>query len=118
MNIVNVGFIGLGNVGSKLARNILKGNFHLFVNDLNKNKSKNLIYEGAKWCATLENLASKSTIIITCLPSPKVVNEVLTNLLPFFNKNVLCRIFIYFYLEHSIPRNNCRFFIRARVRLL
>ena len=47
MNIVNVGFIGLGNVGSKLASNIIKGNFHLFVNDLDKNKSKNLIYEGA-----------------------------------------------------------------------
>ena len=89
MNIVNVGFIGLGNVGFKLASNILKGNFNLFVNDLDKNKSKNLIYEGAKWCATLEDLASKSTIIVTCLPSPKVVNEVLTNLLPFLNKKHL-----------------------------
>ena len=29
MNIVNVGFIGLGNVGSKIATNILKGNFLL-----------------------------------------------------------------------------------------
>ena len=89
MNIVNVGFIGLGNVGSKLASNIIKGNFHLFVNDLDKNKSKNLIYKGAKWCATLEDLALKSTIIVTCLPSPKVVNEVLTNLLPFLNKKHL-----------------------------
>ena len=39
MNIVNVGFIGLGNVGSNIANNILKGNFQLFVNDLDKNKS-------------------------------------------------------------------------------
>ena len=84
MNTVSVGFIGLGNVGSKIASNIIKGNFQLFVNDLDKNKSKNLIEEGAKWCPTLEDLASKSTIIITCLPSPKVVNEVLINLLPFF----------------------------------
>ena len=86
MNTVSVGFIGLGNVGSKIASNIIKGNFQLFVNDLDKNKSKNLIEEGAKWCTTLEDLASKSTIIVTCLPSPKVVNEVLTNLLPFLNK--------------------------------
>jgi len=89
MNTVSVGFIGLGNVGSKIASNIIKGNFQLFVNDLDKNKSKNLIEEGAKWCATLEDLASKSTIIITCLPSPKIVNEVLTNLLPFLNKKHL-----------------------------
>ena len=89
MNTVSVGFIGLGNVGSKIASNIIKGNFQLFVNDLDKNKSKNLIEEGAKWCPTLEDLASKSTIIITCLPSPKVVNEVLTNLLPFLNKKHL-----------------------------
>ena len=89
MNTVSVGFIGLGNVGSKIASNIIKGNFQLFVNDLDKNKSKNLIEEGAKWCTTLEDLASKSTIIITCLPSPKVVNELLTNLLPFLNKKHL-----------------------------
>ena len=89
MNTVSVGFIGLGNVGSKIASNIIKGNFQLFVNDLKKNKSKNLIEEGAIWCPTLEDLASKSTIIITCLPSPKVVNEVLTNLLSFLNKKHL-----------------------------
>ena len=89
MNTVCVGFIGLGNVGSKIAGNIIKGNFQLFVKDLDKNKSKNLIEEGAKWCTTLKDLASKSTIIITCLPSPKVVNEVLINLLPFLNKKHL-----------------------------
>ena len=89
MNTVSVGFIGLGNVGSKIASNIIKGNFQLFVKDLDKNKSKNLIEEGAKWCTTLKDLASKSTIIITCLPSPKVVNEVLINLLPFLNKKHL-----------------------------
>ena len=49
MNIINVGFIGLGNVGCKLASNIMKGNFQLFVNDLDRNKSKNLIEKGAKW---------------------------------------------------------------------
>ena len=85
MNIINVGFIGLGNVGSKLASNIMKGNFQLFVNDLDKKKSTKLIEEGAKRCDSLEDLSLKSTIIVTCLPSPKAVNEVLTNLLPFLN---------------------------------
>ena len=89
MNKANIGFIGLGNVGSKIASNILKGDFQLFVNDIDKNKSNKLIQEGAQWCSTLEELALKSTIIVTCLPSPKIVNEVLTNLIPFLDSYIL-----------------------------
>ena len=85
----NIGFIGLGNVGSRIASNILKGGFKLFVNDLDQSLSKKLIQEGAQWCSDLKNLASQSTIIITCLPSPIAVNNVLTNLLPFLNTNHL-----------------------------
>ena len=33
----NIGFIGLGNVGSKLANNILQAGFNLFIYDINKN---------------------------------------------------------------------------------
>ena len=62
MKKVGIGFIGLGNVGSKLASNIIKGNFQLFVHDLDKNKSAKLIEEGAKWCDSLEDLSLKSTI--------------------------------------------------------
>ena len=38
-----IGFIGLGNVGSKIAYNILKNkNYSLFIFDLNKKTSKKL----------------------------------------------------------------------------
>mgnify|MGYP001255706360 CR=1 FL=1 len=89
MKDVNVGFIGLGNVGSKIARNILKGGFKLFVNDLDRNLSRNWLEVGAQWCFDLKNLASQSTIIITCLPSPVAVNNVLVKILPFLNTNHL-----------------------------
>ena len=89
MKDVNVGFIGLGNVGSKIARNILKGGFKLFVNDLDRNLSRNWLEVGAQWCFDLKNLASQSTIIITCLPSPVEVNNVLVKILPFLNTNHL-----------------------------
>ena len=89
MKDVNIGFIGLGNIGSRIAKNILKGGFKLFVNDLDHNLSRNWIEVGARWCFDLKNLASQSTIIITCLPSPLAVNNVLTNLLPFLNTNHL-----------------------------
>ena len=88
----NIGFIGLGNVGSKLANNLLKGKFNLFINDLNKNKANDLIQKGAIWCSTLEEVAINSTVVITCLPSPKHVSKVIegvSGLLNFFNKKHL-----------------------------
>ncbi len=85
----NIGFIGLGNVGEKIANNILKGNYNLFVNDLKRNKSKNLIKKGATWCSTMKELANNTSIIITCLPSPSSVNKVLGKLIPFMNSNHL-----------------------------
>ena len=38
-----IGFIGLGNVGSKLANNIIKNGFTLYVYDINKISSTQLI---------------------------------------------------------------------------
>ena len=39
----NIGFIGLGNVGKNLANSILESNFHLFIYDINNDKSVDLI---------------------------------------------------------------------------
>ncbi len=85
----NIGFIGLGNVGSKIANNILKGNFNLFVNDLDKNKSKKLVKKGAQWSENFEELANKTSIIITCLSSPYQSRNVIKDILPFLNTNHL-----------------------------
>ena len=74
MKKYNVGFIGLGNVGSKIAKNILKNKNNLFIHDLDKKKGFKLIKDGAVWSNNLEELSEKSDIIITCLPSPKAVN--------------------------------------------
>ena len=46
MKDVKVGFIGLGNVGSKIAENIIKNGYDLYVFDLNLKKSENLISKG------------------------------------------------------------------------
>tara|TARA_Y100000591_G_scaffold302441_1_gene297507 strand:- start:27 stop:974 length:948 start_codon:yes stop_codon:yes gene_type:complete len=81
----NIGFIGLGNVGSKIANNILKNKNNLFIHDLDKKKGLKLIKNGAVWSNNLEDLSKRSNIIITCLPSPKSVNHVMSNLIPFLN---------------------------------
>jgi len=88
----NIGFIGLGNVGSKLANSILVGGYNLFIYDLNKKKGSKLLKKGATWSNNIKNLCENCTIIITCLPSPKAVVEVIENnngLNEFINKKHL-----------------------------
>ena len=84
-----IGFIGLGNVGSKVANNILKQGYNLHVHDLNKNLSKELISKGAIWCNSIERLIKNTSVFITCLPSPKSVKKVITETLPFIDKKHL-----------------------------
>ena len=74
---MKIGFIGLGNVGFKLANSILESGFDLLINDLDKNTGKLLIEKGAKWIETPKELAQESDISITCLPSPSAVSNVL-----------------------------------------
>ena len=46
---MRIGFIGLGNVGFKLANSIIESGFDLLINDLDKNAGRPLIKKGAKW---------------------------------------------------------------------
>jgi 3-hydroxyisobutyrate dehydrogenase len=84
-----IGFIGLGNVGSKVANNILKNGYKLYVHDLNKNLSKALILKGAIWCNSIEQLIKNTSVFITCLPSPKSVTKVISSSLPFIDNHHL-----------------------------
>ena len=65
MNDTSVGFIGLGNVGSKVANNIIKNGFNLYVHDLDKKSSKSLVSKGAIFCKSLDDLVNNVTVIIT-----------------------------------------------------
>ena len=82
---INVGFIGLGNVGSKLANSILINNYNLFVYDIDKNKCKKILKDGAFWSNSLKEMATKTSVIITCLPSPKAVSKVIEGKNGLFN---------------------------------
>ena len=67
-----VGFIGLGNLGEKLAATLLRNNINLIVHDKLKKSAIHLIEKGANWEDTPIELAKKSDFIITCLPSPSI----------------------------------------------
>ena len=72
----NIGFIGLGNVGSMLANSILQANYILNIYDLDKNTSIELINKGAIWQNSIRDILESSSIVITCLPSPQAVIDV------------------------------------------
>ena len=74
---MKVGFIGLGNVGGKLAGSLLKKKFDLTVRDLDQNLTKEFTNLGAKIAISPKELAEKVDLIITCLPSPKICAEVM-----------------------------------------
>jgi 3-hydroxyisobutyrate dehydrogenase-like beta-hydroxyacid dehydrogenase len=70
MRLKSIGFIGIGNVGSNLANNLLKSNNNVFVYDKNNKSYSRLKKLKNEPCQTLKELTEKSDIIITCLPSP------------------------------------------------
>ena len=72
-----IGFIGLGNLGSKLAGTLLRNGRELIVHDLDKAAAKPLLEGGAQWAATPRELALRSGLVITCLPSPAISAQVL-----------------------------------------
>ena len=74
---MKVGFIGLGNVGGKLAGSLLRNKFDLTVRDLDKNLIKPFIDLGAKVANSAKELAEQVDLIITCLPSPQICSEVM-----------------------------------------
>ena len=89
MNDTTVGFVGLGNVGSKIANSIINNGYKLYVHDLDEIKSQSLVSKGAIFCKSIEELVPKVSVLITCLPSPKSVKEVLLKCVPKFNQKHL-----------------------------
>ena len=74
---MKIGFIGLGNVGGKLAGSLLRNKFDLTVRDLDENLTKEFKILGAKVANSAKELSKQVDLIITCLPSPKICAEVM-----------------------------------------
>ncbi len=74
---VRVGFIGLGNVGGKLAGSLLRNGIHLTVRDLSGDVAQPFLDGGAHWADSPSALAGEVDVVITCLPSPAASAAVL-----------------------------------------
>ena len=67
---MKVGFIGLGNVGGKLAGSLLRNGKDVTVRDLDDTLVEKFVALGAKSAASPKEMIEKCDLVITCLPSP------------------------------------------------
>jgi 3-hydroxyisobutyrate dehydrogenase len=74
---MKIGFIGLGNVGGKLAGSILRNGAELHVRDLDDAVVQSFVDRGATAASSPRELAEACDIIVTCLPSPAICAEVM-----------------------------------------
>ncbi len=74
---MKIGFIGLGNVGGKLAGSLLRNNFDVIVRDLDDSLTETFKKLGAKVAKSPKELTEQVDLIITSLPSPEVSAEVM-----------------------------------------
>ena len=77
MNEQRIGFIGLGNVGGKLAGNLLRHGVDLTVRDLDAERVADFVARGAHSAASPRAMAEQVDVVITCLPSPAASRTVL-----------------------------------------
>jgi 3-hydroxyisobutyrate dehydrogenase len=80
------GYIGLGNLGGHLAMSLLREGFDLVVYDLKSDLADRHVAAGAKLASSPADLAAQVDHVFTCLPSPRlselVLKEILTTLKP------------------------------------
>ena len=77
-----VGFIGLGNMGAPMARNVAAAGFSIVVTDLDPTKVAALVADGAIEAADSAGVARDCDVVLTSLPGPAQVRAVAEQILP------------------------------------
>ncbi len=62
---MQVGFIGLGTMGAKMAASLQKAGYHLVVHDLRREAAAPHVTAGALWADTARQVAEASEVVFT-----------------------------------------------------
>lgn len=73
---MKIGFIGLGIMGSRMAKNLQAADYELIVHNRTKEKADELLEKGAVWATSPKETAEKSDIVFTMLANPEAVESV------------------------------------------
>lgn len=90
--MTQIGFLGLGIMGSRMAANLLKAGNPILVHNRTRSKAEALEASGAGWADTPGELASRTDILFTMLATPEAVEATALGsqgFLPAMHKNAL-----------------------------
>jgi len=73
---MDIGFIGIGQMGGRMVKNLLKAGYELTVHDINRDAARAILDQGAKWANTPKAVAESCSVVITMLPGPPEVEQV------------------------------------------
>ena len=76
MKNIKIGFIGIGLMGSPMAKNILKSRYRVKVYNRTFYKAYKLKKYGAEVCRNIKDVVSKQDLIITMLADDKAINKI------------------------------------------
>ena len=74
---MKVGFIGLGNMGGPMSGNVLAAGHDLVVYDVRREVAAELEAAGARWAGSPRETGAGRDVVITMLPRPEHVEQVL-----------------------------------------
>jgi 2-hydroxymethylglutarate dehydrogenase len=72
---MNVGFIGLGQMGKHMSNRILGAGFNLTVYDISREAAQPIVEKGAKWANSAKEVAQNTQVVITMLPTPQDIER-------------------------------------------
>jgi 3-hydroxyisobutyrate dehydrogenase-like beta-hydroxyacid dehydrogenase len=73
---MKIGFIGVGQMGIHMSGHVQAAGHNLVVYDANKEAAASLLAKGAAWADTPAAVGESCRIVITCLPTPQIVEDV------------------------------------------
>jgi 3-hydroxyisobutyrate dehydrogenase-like beta-hydroxyacid dehydrogenase len=75
---IRLGFIGLGNMGSRIAQRLLGHGYKLFVYDKNLANAATIATQGGIVAKNIQELASTVDVVLSCLTNDEAVRSVYT----------------------------------------
>lgn len=74
---MNVGFIGLGQMGKHMAASLMRAGFDVTGYDIRAEVRDDPVLDGAQWAGSPDEVAAACEVVITSLPGPAQVAEVM-----------------------------------------
>ena len=73
---MKIGWIGVGNMGKPMAKNLQKFASEFTVNDLNQESAIDILEDGGYWADSPKKCAQGKDLVFMCLPMPEDVEKV------------------------------------------